>query len=223
MLLASYVQIPFCKRTHLSYLLSWLYLINLFLIPFLLLMQTFSVANTQNLNICHSGPSRDSFDAIYNRYAAKVYQKCLSMTKDPEVAKDFTQDIFIKVFCKLDTFQNRSAFLTWLYSISHNYCLDQLRLTKRMSTEPLMETYAQEVVEPDQSDPFITQWHALEKAMNTIPVEEATLLRLKHEQGLSVKSIGEQYQISESAVKMRLKRSRDKVSKLYNKQLHFNN
>ncbi|WP_420151334.1 RNA polymerase sigma factor [Spirosoma sp.] len=145
------------------------------------------------------------------------------MTKDPEVAKDFTQDIFIKVFCKLDTFQNRSAFLTWLYSISHNYCLDQLRISKRMNTEPLVENYTQEIIEPDQSDNFLAQWHALEKAMNKIPVEEAKLLRLKHEQGMSVKSIGEQYQISESAVKMRLKRSRDKVYQLYNKQLHCNN
>lgn len=183
-------------------------------------MSTLRLKKNQSINISFNNNSTDNFDAIYKRYAEKVYQKCLSMTKDPEVAKDFTQDIFIKVFCKLDTFQNRSAFLTWLYSISHNYCLDQLRLTKRMNTEPLIETYTQEVIEPDQADPFLTQWCALEQAMNTISSEEATLLRLKHEQGLSIKLIGERYQISESAVKMRLKRSRDKVCKVYNQQIH---
>lgn len=145
------------------------------------------------------------------------------MTKDPEIAKDFTQDIFIKVFCKMDTFQNRSAFLTWLYSISHNYCLDQLRLQKRMSTEPLSETYVREVIEPDQPDPILAQSRALERIMNTISPEEATLLRLKHEQGLSVKVIGEQYQISESAVKMRLKRSREKVHRLYQQRMLVEN
>ncbi|MBD2754712.1 RNA polymerase sigma factor [Spirosoma validum] len=182
-------------------------------------MHTLSSTNNKKINIYNNVISIDNFEAIYKRYAEKVYQKCLSMTKDPEVAKDFTQDIFIKVFCKLDTFQNRSAFLTWLYSVSHNYCLDQLRLSKRMNTEPLLENYAQEVIEPDQIDPFLTQWRVLEQAMNTIPSEEATLLRLKHEQGLSIKLIGEQYQISESAVKMRLKRSRDKVCKVYNQQM----
>ncbi|UFH55524.1 RNA polymerase sigma factor [Spirosoma sp. KNUC1025] len=145
------------------------------------------------------------------------------MTKDPEIAKDFTQDIFIKVFCKLDTFQNRSALLTWLYSISHNYCLDQLRIHKRMNTEPLPETYMREVIEPDQSDPVVAQCYVLEQVMSTISTEEAALLRMKHEQGLSVKVIGEQYQISESAVKMRLKRSRDKVYRLYNQQVHLRN
>jgi RNA polymerase sigma factor (sigma-70 family) len=159
--------------------------------------------------------ANDTFEAIYNRYVGKVYQKCYSMTKDPEAAKDFTQDIFIKVFYKMDTFQNRSAFLTWLYSVSHNYCLDQLRLNKRLSTESLSDTYTHEVIEPDQTDPILTQWYALENVMSTMPAEEITMLRLKHEQGVSIKVIGEQYQISESAVKMRLKRSREKISRIY--------
>lgn len=184
-------------------------------------MTTLSSKTNRKINIHNNVVSVENFDAIYKRYAEKVYQKCLSMTKNPEIAKDFTQDIFIKVFCKLDTFQNRSAFLTWLYSISHNYCLDQLRLSKRMNTEPLLENYAQEIIEPDQTDPFIAQWYALEQAMNVISSEEATLLRLKHEQGLSIKLIGERYQISESAVKMRLKRSRDKVCKVCSKQMHW--
>ena len=60
------------------------------------------------------------FDALYKRYVGKVYKRCLSMTKDSEQAQDFTQDIFLKVFSKLEAFQQRSTFSTWLYSIAYN-------------------------------------------------------------------------------------------------------
>ncbi|WP_317046713.1 RNA polymerase sigma factor [Spirosoma pollinicola] len=61
--------------------------------------------------------SSHCFEALYNRYVKKVYRRCLSMTKDPLKAEDFTHDIFLKVFNKLDAFQQRSSFSTWLYTI----------------------------------------------------------------------------------------------------------
>ena len=80
------------------------------------------------------------FETLYNRYVTKVYRRCLSMTNDTEKAEDFTQDIFLKVFDKLDDFQQRSSFATWLYSISYNYCADQLRLAKRFQTTYLEDS-----------------------------------------------------------------------------------
>jgi RNA polymerase sigma factor (sigma-70 family) len=50
------------------------------------------------------------FEALYNRYVKKVYRRCLSMTNDSLQAEDFTHDIFIKVFHKLEGFQQKSSF-----------------------------------------------------------------------------------------------------------------
>jgi RNA polymerase sigma factor (sigma-70 family) len=158
---------------------------------------------------CQSTKDKDSFEAIYNHYVGKVYQKCLSMTQDPETSKDFTQDIFIKVFFKLKTFENRSSFSTWLYSIAHNHCLDQLRLRKRMRVELLSDSAINIEDESDQAT--TSQWHIMECLMNDLPAQEANLLRLKYEQGLSIKAISEQFHLSESAIKMRLLRTRDKL------------
>ncbi|GAB3015892.1 hypothetical protein GCM10027185_09590 [Spirosoma pulveris] len=58
-------------------------------------------------------------------------------------------------------------------------------------------------------------------AMNTLAVKEQTLLRLKYEQGLSINDIAKLYGITASAVKMRLKRSREKVQIMYAKQNKF--
>ena len=140
------------------------------------------------------------------------------MTKDSEAAQDFTQDIFLKVYDKFDTFQNRSTFSTWLYSVSHNYCLDQIRHGKRVNLESLTDDVATELAEQDHSASDELRFQALESMVNCLPAQEVTFLRLKHEQGLSIKEISALYNLKECAVKMRLKRSRDKLNKLYNSQ-----
>lgn len=156
----------------------------------------------------------DSFEILYLNYASKIHRKCLIMTNNDEDAKDFTQDIFLKVFTKLHTFQNRASFSTWLYAVAHNYCLDQLRLGKRFSQEALSEDLMSTLADHEQLDPSDRQMQTLESIMNELPAHELTLLRLKHEHGLSVKAISQQYHLSESAVKMRIKRTRDKLQTL---------
>ena len=154
------------------------------------------------------------FETLYNRYVSKVYGRCLSMTKDSEKAQDFTHDIFIKVFGKLDAFQERSSFSTWLYSISYNYCADQLRLAKRLTMSPL-ETSDKLDFADSQDDQLQEDAHqVVQQVLATLSVNERDLLTLKYEDGLSIEEIAQIYCIKPSAVKMRLKRSRDKVQVL---------
>lgn len=160
-------------------------------------------------------PITDSFESLYNQYVGKVYQKCLSFTKDPDTAQDFTQDIFIKVFDKLDTFSNRSSFSTWLYSVSHNHCLDQIKISKRFSTEALSDSISASMAEQDPTPSVEYRLQALEGVMKNLPAQEVAFLRLKYEQGLSIREIAQQHAITESTVKMRLKRTRDKLNALY--------
>jgi RNA polymerase sigma-70 factor (ECF subfamily) len=167
------------------------------------------VANYQETN------DDEYFEMLYSRYVGKVYQKCLSMTKDSEAAEDFTQDIFIKVFSKMDTFQQRSKFSTWLYSISHHYCLDQLRVGKRLPTETLADDLSDTMSEADTADDVETKLRDMGKLMEGIPAEEVQLLQMKYEQGISIKEIAKRYHLTESAVKMRLKRTRDKLYDRY--------
>lgn len=163
--------------------------------------------------------STDSFGLLYDRYINKVYKTCLSITKDSCAAQDYTQDIFIKVFDRLDSFRNRSSFSTWLYAITYYYCMDQIRLTRRLPVESLPDDLTGEA-EPWMSDPgrpesIELSLLALENAMKHLPPAEIDLLRLKYEQGLSIQALSARFQLSESAVKMRLKRSRDKIQQLY--------
>ncbi|MBD2701809.1 RNA polymerase sigma factor [Spirosoma sp. BT702] len=159
--------------------------------------------------------SIDSFESLYSQYVSKVYQKCLTMTKDSDVAQDYTQDIFVKVFSKMDKFENKSTVATWIYSITHNYCLDQIRLNKRLPSETLTYELADNIEGTDNQESASDQLHLLDSVLGQLPVEEVQLLKLKYEQNLSIAELSDHYQIKESAIKMRLKRSRDKLAALF--------
>lgn len=165
-----------------------------------------------------ANPSSDCFEALYNRYVKKVYRRCLSMTKSTEQAEDFTHDIFLKVFNKLDAFQERSTFSTWLYSIAFNYCSDQIRVAKRVNFSSFEEGLLQR---PDDSSDEYLREEALQlvsKITRSLSADEQALLQLKYEEGMSIEAIAQMYNISSSAAKMRLKRSRDKIEHLYLQQ-----
>jgi RNA polymerase sigma factor (sigma-70 family) len=159
--------------------------------------------------------SSQCFETLYNRYVNKVYRRCLQMTKDSDKAEDFTQDIFIKVFGKLEGFQQRSSFSTWLYSISYNYCADQLRLAKRFSTTQLEESHESTTYEDSLETQLQEEtYQVMQQVIASLSPQERTILRLKYEDGLSIDDIAQLYDLKISAVKMRLKRSRAKVQQL---------
>lgn len=155
------------------------------------------------------------FETLYNRYVRKVYRQCLSMTKNVERAEDYTQDIFIRTFTRLDRFQERSSFSTWLYSISFHYCLDQIKLSNRLATTLMDDSLLDQYADVDEYTPQQEQMRNLDKAMDTLSLRDAALLRMKYQQGLSIEQIARELGLKESAVKMRLKRSRHRIRQLY--------
>lgn len=161
-----------------------------------------------------SNSPNDCFETLYNRYVGKVYNRCLSITRDSEKAQDFTHDIFIKMFARLDRFEERSTFSTWLYSISYNYCIDQIRVSKRLSTTALADDIDCQSPTGDDAERVEHSMQQLAQAMNTIAPQEAQLLRLKYQEGLDVQQIAVKMNLKSSAVKMRLKRARDRVRDL---------
>jgi RNA polymerase sigma-70 factor (ECF subfamily) len=172
-------------------------------------------ADEQLVHSLQTTPTHHCFETLYQRYIGKVYRKCLSFTNDAQAAQDYTQDIFLKVYTKLDSFERQSSFSTWLYAIAHNYCLDQHRLAKRLPTEPLSaDLVANFAAYSYETDPC----RLLERVLDELPPADRRLLQLRYEQGLSVVALGAHYGLSESAVKMRLKRSRDRLRRLYNNQ-----
>lgn len=174
------------------------------------------VSLTDEQVIAHYLPNQpaECFGALYSRYVNKVYKRCLVMTKDAEKAQDYTQDIFLKVYTKLDSFEQKASFSTWLYSISRNYCTDQLRVAKRFPTTSLDDTQTWHSTDTLDDQRHEESLQFMQQAMGSLSASERNLLRLKYEKGLSIEEIAQSENLNASAVKMRIKRSRDKVKTL---------
>lgn len=160
-------------------------------------------------------PPAQSFETLYKTYVNKVYERCLYMTKDAQKAQDFTQDVFLKAFDKLENFQQRSSISTWLNAIAYNYCADQLRLNKRLSTISIDDSLEESLSE--SKDAQAEEEHLLlaRQALASLSADEQLLLRQKYEQGMSLEQLAQMYHLKLSAVKMRLKRSREKLQRYY--------
>jgi RNA polymerase sigma factor (sigma-70 family) len=154
------------------------------------------------------------FEQLYDRYSDKVYRKCLSFVKDDAKAEDFTHDIFLKLVLNLGSYKETAKFSTWLYSITYNYCIDQTRVSKKYSEVGLDENFD---LPDDDDDAEMAELEAqqLNKAMKQILPEEKSILMMKYQDDLSIKEISDSLEISESAVKMRLLRAKEKLRKVY--------
>lgn len=163
------------------------------------------------------------FEEIYRRYADKVYRKCLSFTKDPARAEDFTHDIFLKLILKLGTYKETARFSTWLYSITYNYCMDQLRIYKKRSevyTDEELEVHDDTDLNSAFEEPEV-EIRRLNNALDHLHAEEKSILMMKYQDDLSIREIAGIFQITESAAKMRLLRSREKLRSRYLETIVF--
>jgi RNA polymerase sigma factor (sigma-70 family) len=75
-----------------------------------------------------ASPAAASFlDELFRRHRSRVAAWCYRITGEMDSAADLAQDVLLKAFQRLDSFRSDSRFTTWLYSITRNHCLDQLR------------------------------------------------------------------------------------------------
>ncbi|GAB2528389.1 RNA polymerase sigma factor [Spirosoma aerophilum] len=160
------------------------------------------------------------FETLYERYCDKVYRKCLSFSKDPVRAEDLTHDIFLKLVVKLSSFREQAKFSTWLYSITYNYCTDQLRSQNLRREVHMDEGWERLDVGTDDGLAEMAEMaemesQQLERALHQLSAEEQTILLMKYQDDVSIRDIAAISGLTESAVKMRLKRSRDKLRKHY--------
>jgi RNA polymerase sigma factor (sigma-70 family) len=160
------------------------------------------------------------FEQLYDRYSDKVFRKCVSFVKDEAQAEDFTHDIFMKLVLNLGSYKETAKFSTWLFSITYNYCIDQIRIAKKHQEVALDDNFD---AADDDDDAAMAEMDAqrLHKAMALILPEEKSILMMKYQDDLSIKEISTSLDVSESAVKMRLLRAKEKLRKIYLENLIF--
>jgi len=159
-------------------------------------------------------------ETLYRKYNHKVYQKCLQMTRSEVDARDLSQEVWIKIIAKLPTFQYRSHPTTWLYSITHNYCIDFLR--KRSQETKFVRNYSRfkDSFKYDDKNVEVERKLLYEKMEQQLERfrqhEKLKILWLKYSEGQTIHQLSEDMNISESAVKMRIQRAKKSLRQKMN-------
>ncbi|WP_128543590.1 RNA polymerase sigma factor [Larkinella soli] len=151
------------------------------------------------------------FGQLYKRYAPKVFRRCLTITRDPINAEDYTQDIFVRVLSSLTNFREKSSFSTWLYTISSNYCMDRMKTSRKQTWVELDHEISKTLADTNESDALEARYQVVDYVMEKISSSESRYLRMKYEENLNIREMARLLKVKDSAVKMRLKRVRDKV------------
>lgn len=163
--------------------------------------------------------SIEAFEELVGRYEAKAYNLAMRFTRNHEDAEEVMQDVFSTLYRKLDGFQGKSAFSSWLYRIIVNAAFMKLRKRKQhvtISYEDLAPAVKEQVLENDgpvgaRSDSLTYKnemREILQGAINKLPLQYRAVFVLRDVDGLSNQEVGEILSLSIPAVKSRLHRSR---------------
>lgn len=161
-----------------------------------------------------------AFSTLIARHKKTIYKKCFGYVQDEATAEDLCQEVLIRLYLQIKNFKNQAKFSTWLFSIIHNICIDHLRKDKKnlrnVLSEKLMNGIA-DMVEEEDEIPQELSIKILDDLLEQLTPQDKMLLLMKYKEKHHIKDIQQTLGISESAIKMRLKRAREKINKLYQK------
>ena len=161
-----------------------------------------------------------AFEELILKHEKIVYNVALRMMNHSEDARDISQEVFLKAYRSLANFDERSQFSTWLYRITHNTCIDEMRKRKgkqSYSLEAELENeegsmqrqIAYEGDTPEESLLREEQKSEILRALDTLSEEHKAAIILRDVKGLSYEEIAEILELSLGTVKSRISRARN--------------
>ena len=166
------------------------------------------------IEACKQG-DRAAFHTLFETYKDRVYSIALHYSGDESLAKDVTQQVFLKLFSSIGQFRYQAEFTTWLYRIVANACVDEQRKLKRFvpfaqgfelknmfENGPQEENYARRQVA-----------ESVRSAISTLSPKLRLPILLKYVEGLSYEEIAETLNCSMGTVASRLNRGHKELAR----------
>ena len=161
-----------------------------------------------------------AFEQLMRRHEGRMYSVAIRMCGNREDAQDCVQDAMLRIYRALDRFKGQSSFSTWVYRITMNTCLDELRRRKvRASTslDTLLESGwspTDETDTPEQHALDAERRRALSGAIQSLPEDMRSAIVLREMQGLSYEEISDVLSVNVGTIKSRISRGREKLRQL---------
>jgi RNA polymerase sigma-70 factor (ECF subfamily) len=153
---------------------------------------------------------REAFAAIVRAYETPIHNYIVRLTGDRTLAEDLTQEVFVRVYNGLPKFSLRCKFTTWLFQVTKNRVLDELRARERRPAGlsfdeiPQLETFDQPAERTETID-------AIWRAVQDLNPDLKMALLLRDVVGLPYSEIADALEITLSTVKWRIFKAREEV------------
>jgi len=159
------------------------------------------------LSCLNRGQRDEALKILMYAYGSRITQYAARMLRDRELAKDVRQQVFLKAFQQIDTFERRGTLLSWLCGIAHHRCLDELKRPATTRREPLdtLEDLAGDSA-LSESPSRIAKQRALERCLGKLQPHLRTQVLMRYFFGLSDAEIGELVGNTPGAVQRRVAR-----------------
>lgn len=159
----------------------------------------------------------ESFEAIVNQYEMTILKFIYSMIKDKEASEDITQEVFITVYNKLDTFDDRYKFSNWILRIAKNKCIDYVRKYRKINEENIDDIKSMAItskeISPEQTLEFKETKRSIEEYINRLEHMDRQIIMLRYLKEVTFNDISKILDISESSVKRRYYKIRGEFKK----------
>jgi RNA polymerase sigma-70 factor (ECF subfamily) len=175
---------------------------------------------------CLVGDQR-AWEGIVRLYWRKVFNVAYKFVGRHDEAEDLTQDIFLKVFKSLATFDRRANFQTWLISVSRNLCIDHYRSVRKeretidrgVNADDLSPVSVE--VGPHVALERVDLAQQLRRALQDLPETLRVAVVMRDLQDMSYQEIADQLHLPEGTVKSRINRGRRELARQLRRQGGF--
>ena len=175
-----------------------------------------------DLVLAAQGGSVSAFEELQRQYSPHIYRKVLSITRNREDADDVLQETFLRAYMKLQSFEGRSEFKTWLMQIGINSALMMVRkrsVRSRVFVDPASPPdsdgpsfeFRDSGLDPEQTYDQRQRLDSIHRAVQKLEPKLRSALEIWMSQGCSMKEISESLGISLASVKARLHRARRRL------------
>jgi RNA polymerase sigma-70 factor (ECF subfamily) len=168
------------------------------------------------------GGDREAFGPLVDAYKDMVFTLCLRMLSSEADAAEAAQDVFVKAFRSIGSFQAKSKFSTWLYRIAYNHCISVIR--KKVKMIDLVDEVPEG--EPDEGElnglesiSAEERSRYLKMAIDALAETDAVVVTLFYYDELSLEEIAQVTGLSNSNIRIKLHRSRKKMYQVICKHL----
>ncbi|WP_281557596.1 sigma-70 family RNA polymerase sigma factor [Thalassomonas sp. RHCl1] len=171
----------------------------------------------EELMACYQQGQVAAFDMLYHRHKGPLYRYFLRQCREKSLAEDLYQDVWSRVIKASEGYQPSAKFTTWLYRIAYNRMVDHSRTLKTANkfNSPAQENMPEAVIaegqDPRQQSEQAQQLGYLKLCLSLLPPKQLDVFMLKEEGGFSAAMIAEIVEVSQEAIKSRLRYSYQKL------------